>query len=150
MYSHDNKQYTLETKQNKTKQSKTKQKFMKRQKFRKHNFCMPYCTWLNVTYNTHNWGVWESGERNTDCVTCTHSNLLGILLTVCGNMIHRKSCRRNSVHITIENTEAHHRLQSNEIIVIHFSNLSVIKRIKTKHTQMNAVLCLYSKIHTVQ
>lgn len=103
-------------KQNKTKQ---KQKFMKRQKFRKHNFCMPYCTWLYVTYSTHNWGVRGSGERNTDCITCTHSNLLGILLTVCGNMIHRKSQRRNFAHITIQNTAVHHRLQYNEIIVIH-------------------------------
>ena len=136
-------------KQNKAKQ-KQKQKFMKRQKFRKHNFCMPYCTWLNVTYNTHNWGVRGSGKRNTDCTTCTQSNLLGILLTVCGNMIHRKSSCRNFAHITIQNTEVHHRLQNNEIIVIHFSNLFVIKRIKTEHTQMKAVLCLYSKIHTVQ
>jgi hypothetical protein len=122
MYSHDNKQYICETKQ--------KQKFMKRQKFRKNNFCMPYCTWLNVTYNTHNWGVRRSGKRNSDCLTCTHSNLLGILLTVGGNMIHRKSCRRNFAHITILNTEVHHRLQNNEIIVINFSNLSVINGLK--------------------
>jgi len=144
VYSHDNKQYILETKQNKNKN------FMKRQTCKKHNFCTPYWTWLNVPYNAQNWGVRGSGERNTDCITCTHSNLLGTLLTVCGNMIHRKSFRRNFAHITIQNTEVHHRLQYNEIIVIHFSDLFVIKRIKTEHTLMKAVLCLYSKIHTMQ
>jgi len=135
-------------KQSKAKQNKNKNSWL--QKFRKHNFCMPYCTWLNVTYNTHNCSVRGSGERNTDCITRTHSNLLGILLTVGGNTIHRKSWRRNFAYITIQNTKVNHRLQNNEINVIHFSNLSVIKRIKTEHTQTKAVLCLYSKIHTVQ
>lgn len=96
------------SKQNKTKQNKAKQNKNKNPRkiwrscdkmFRKHNFYMSYCTWLNVTDTTHNWVV---GNGNIACVTCTHSNLLSILLKICGNIIHTKSFRRNFAHITIQ------------------------------------------------